>query len=94
VTVLGAVYVALWLCTALIGGPAVTHAVLLNNLDRVPGRSPDKSDWCRARACAPFLVYAKYQFGEKPLNCGGGSVLCFWVFGSIRPVWQISLWAS
>jgi hypothetical protein len=96
VLALVAIYAALWLETAVFGAPVVRNALLFGELNsrRAGRRVPDQSDWCRARAYAPFLVHVKYRFGNKPLNCGGGSKLCFWMFGSIGEIWQVSSWAS
>lgn len=102
---LAALYAVLWEFTHLAGMPTVYRSVIAGlPIDAsyaytdVPGivKSGKRGPvyFCRATACAPFVVRVDYgwQSGSRPP--GGGSALYLWFFGITSRIHEIECWGS
>ena len=87
IAVFGVFYVSLWWLTHVVGAPQVREMVL-----KIPATRGDE-DGCYARAYAPFIVRADYQFGHM-FNGSGGGAIYFWAFGRTFKIVTVSYWVS
>jgi len=100
-----AIYFVLWELTQLAGMPAVYRMVragmpidssyaYTDVARRVKTAASGPMYYCRATACAPFVVRADYGWQSGQLRGDGGSALYLWFFGLIARIGEFNHWAS
>ena len=101
----GVTYTVLWAVTHIVGAPEVRNLSVstmnlpngltgfteasLGNHSSIKGRTY----FCRAFACAPFVVRVDHGWAAGPLTGDGGSELYLWVPRIKLRIYELDRWA-